>query len=356
LITTDPRWVAPTHRTLAHRLLSSVVRDERDTIFVKTALEISLVLPPLAVLLVLAPDWLTGVLAAPWLAFVFARYTGRYMLMVHAICHRPPFTRRHAWIERWIFWGLGPLFGCTPTSFFAHHMGMHHPENNLEADLSCTLPYQRDRFGDFLHYWARFFFVGLFHLVRYFVLRGRTKLARRLLVGELSWVAALVAFALVDLPAALVLLVAPFLLLRWLMMCGNFAQHAFVDVDDPANAYKNSTCLTNTRYNHKCYNDGYHIVHHLKPALHWSEMAEHYERNRDEYARNDAVVFDGIRDNQQVWWLLMTGQYGKLADHLVDFRGRTREERIAFLKDRVQRRRGEVRPLLALEPRPTVAA
>jgi hypothetical protein len=106
----------------------------------------------------------------------------------------------------------------------------------------------------------------------------------------------------------------------------------------------------NTGYNHKCYNDGYHIVHHVKPTMHYTEMAQWYDDHIDEFAHQDAIVFDGIRNNQKVWWLLMSGNYGELADHLVDFKGRTRDERIAFLQDRVRRQRGHIKGFLEREP------
>ncbi|MEQ1504464.1 MAG: fatty acid desaturase [Myxococcota bacterium] len=349
MTTPDPRWIRPTNPGWVDRVAWQVVRDERDTLFVKVLGLASLLLIPSAIGLFLAPTWLTLALAVPYLYLVYGGFGGRYMLLVHALCHRPAFNKGWEWLFPYTTWVLGPLFGSTPTSFFAHHMGMHHPENNLESDLSTTLPYQRDRFGHFVHYWARFFVFGLIHLVRYFRLRHRDKLLRSLMIGEVAWFSAVALGLWVDWAATLVVLIVPYCLIRWFMMCGNFAQHAFVDVDDPGNAYRNSTCLTNTRYNHKCYNDGYHIVHHLKPALHWTEMATWYEERVDEFARQDAVVFSGIRNNQQVWVLLMTGRYDVLAAHLVDFHGRSLDERIAFLKDRVRRRRGEPRGFLELE-------
>lgn len=347
--TTDPRWTPPAGTSAVARAVLPLLRDERDLVFVRVAAAATLALFPLAAGLYVAPTWLTLALAPAYLWVVFGAFGGRYILMLHAVCHRALFRREFASLERWIPWVLGPLFGCSPTSFYAHHVGMHHPENNLEHDLSSTLPYRRDRFVHFLHYWARFFFFGYLHIPRYFGVRRRPKLYWSLVLGEWAWFGLVGVSALVDWAATLVVLVVPFLLIRWFMMCGNFAQHAFVDVDDAGNPYRNSTCLTNTPYNHKCYNDGYHIVHHVKPTMHFLDMAEWYDRNRDEFARQDAIVFDGVRNNQQIWFCLMTGNYGYLADRMVDFRGRSREERITFLKARVQRQRGRIRGFLERE-------
>lgn len=353
--TTDPHWVKPERYSWFERQALRVVKDERDLLFVKVIVAVSVTLLPSAVLMVALPTWLTLLLGPLHLAAVFGAFGGRFMLLLHALCHRQAFRRGWQWVWVWFCWVLCPLFGCTPTAFYVHHIGMHHPENNMEDDLSSTLPYQRDRFLHFLHYWARFFWFGYFHIPRYFRLRGRTKLYRSLLLGEVAWALGTAALLYLDWAAGLVVLLVPFCMIRWFMMCGNFAQHSFVDVDDAENPYRNSTCLTNTIYNHKAYNDGYHIVHHLKPNLHWLEMAEWYEKNVAEFARHDAIVFDGIRNNQQVWWLLMTGQYEVLARHMVDFKGRTLEERVAFLKGRVQRQRGRIRGLLEQEAAPVPA-
>jgi fatty acid desaturase len=335
-LTTDPRWVPPTRLTAVDRWLLTTVRDERDLAFPRTAFDMTVqVVPATVVMLLLPTPWMLALLA-PYLAFVFTQFAGRYMLTCHATMHRPAFTRAGGWVQTWMQWGLGPLVGCTPTSYQVHHMGMHHPENNLSTDLSTTLPYQRDRFSHFLHYWARFFFVGLPQLAGYLQSRGRSKLTQKLLLGELGWIGLVLLVGWFNLPAAIGVLVVPWFILRWAMMCGNFAQHAFVDVADANNAYRNSTSLINSPHNRKCYNDGYHAVHHVKANLHWSEMAQWYDDHREEFARQDAVVFDGLNSYQHLWWLLMTQQYGRMADHLVDFHGRTREEKIAFLQSRAR--------------------
>jgi hypothetical protein len=125
---------------------------------------------------------------------------------------------------------------------------------------------------------------------------------------------------------------------RLLMMAGNWGQHAFVDASDPANAYKNSITCINSRYNRRAFNDGYHIYHHVKARAHWTELPAEFRDNLATYAREDAIVFEGI-DFFMVWAYLMLGMWKTLAKHFVRIPGapeRTEAEVIAFLKSRVQ--------------------
>lgn len=346
---TDPGWVKPSSYSPLERLTLRFLKDERDLIFPRVMAYITLTVLPAALLLFLCPPWLVALLALPYLAFVMFTFAGRYGLMLHANGHRPIFKRKYRWMSLYVPWVLGYFFGHTPTSFAAHHVGMHHAENNMEGDGSCTLAYQRDSFLHFLHYWARFLFMGYINLTRYFFLRDRRHVGLRFLAGEMSWLLLCIVALSLNWAAAIVVFIVPFAMMRWLLMAGNFAQHAFIDIDDPDNAYKNSTCLVNTRYNHKAYNDGYHIVHHLRPGMHWSEMPQWFKDHYAEFVANDALVFSGISDNQHIWLLLMTRNYDKMARCLVDFHGRTHEEKIALLKARVQRRRGKLPGFFTLE-------
>jgi len=347
--TTDPKWVKPERYSLLERTFLPIMRDERDLIFIRISALMTVTVVPLGLGMFLLPPWLIGVLALPYIGFVFLGFGGRYGLMLHATGHRPIFKRNYQFLHNYIPWVLGPFLGHTPTSFDAHHMWMHHAENNMLGDGSSTLPYTRDRFTHFLHYWARFFFLGYFHVSRYLYLRGRKRILFKFIMGELFWYALAAVALWVNWAAALLVFIVPMLMMRWLMMAGNFAQHSFVDVDNPDDGFGNSTCLTNTFYNHKSYNDGYHIVHHNKPGMHWTEMAKAYEDNIQDYIDKDAVVFDGIADNQAIWFLLMTHNYDKLARHLVNFRDRTHEEKVDFLKSRVRRTIGEIPRIFQIE-------
>jgi fatty acid desaturase len=135
--------------------------------------------------------------------------------------------------------------------------------------------------------------------------------------------------------ATLTVFVIPFVLIRFLMMAGNWAQHAFVDASAPENPYKNSLTCINSRYNRRAYNDGYHAGHHVKANRHWTEMPDDFRDNLARYRDEDAIVFSGL-DYFQIWALLMAKRYKTLARHFVDLRDskRSEDEVVALLRER----------------------
>jgi fatty acid desaturase len=147
----------------------------------------------------------------------------------------------------------------------------------------------------------------------------------------------MVVLLVVNPAATFVVFLLPLLVMRTMMMAGNWAQHAFLSQEQPENPLGASITCVGTRYNRRCFNDGYHAVHHVVPRCHWTEHPAEFERNIAEYARNDAVVLEGV-DFFQVWFLLMTGNWARLARAFVRLPGapaRTDAEVVAFLRGRV---------------------
>jgi fatty acid desaturase len=277
-------------------------------------------------------------LAVPYLGLVLGYFLGPYILMLHNTSHRPLFKPQYRWMNAYIVWLLGPLFGETPNTYFVHHIGMHHPENNLEEDLSSTMRYQRDSFVDFMRYFTRFLLGGILELIHYMWKRNRKKLLVRTIIGEGSYILVIALLLWLNWQATLVVFILPLVFARFGMMSGNWAQHAFIDASAPDNVYRNSITCINSLYNRRCFNDGYHIGHHLKSNRHWTEMPEEFLANRDHYAREGAIVFENL-DYFVIWFLLMTRRYGLLAKHYVDLSGEglSRDEIVARLKERTRR-------------------
>ena len=178
----------------------------------------------------------------------------------------------------------------------------------------------RDSVAAFLRYFLRFFFCVIFEMTGYFRRKRRRALMVRFLAGEALFAAAVTGLMLVNARATLVVFVVPFVLTRFLMMAGNWGQHAFVDRAAPENCYRNSITCINTGYNARCFNDGYHIGHHLKPTRHWTEMPQDFWRHIQVYQAEGALVFTGI-DFFGVWLLLMFKRYDRLAAHVVTLGG-----------------------------------
>jgi fatty acid desaturase len=329
----DPRGESvPSFLSPAVRLLN----DRRDLVFVWLALRCAGVGALGITLFFVRVPWQY---AAPlyWLLLV-AALLDRFTLMLHCTSHRPLFNKRFRALNHVIPWLIGPFFGQTPNSYFAHHLGMHHREENLASDLSSTMRFRRDRIDHWLRYYLRFLLFGLFELELYFYRLKQWKLFKRVLVGEGTYWALFAVLAWLRPMPTLVVFLAPLLMIRTLMMMGNWSQHSFIRPGTPENPYHSSITCINTRYNRRCFNDGYHILHHVKPACHWTEHPVEFERALADYGRNDALVFDGI-DYFGIWSCLMLRRWSHLATHVVALEGapeRTREQVIALLKERVQ--------------------
>lgn len=339
---TDPVYIPKQQYSFYDKCWLPIMNDVRDLPFIYLLTRIHLTVVPLAILLF--TPWLTGAwwwaVAIPYFYLSQLYFKGRFGLMFHCLCHRKtlkaPYQR---FFHGYVTWILCPLFGHAPEGYFSHHMGMHHIENNMPEDTSSTMPYQRDSLRGFLSYFARFMLRGVIDTIRYLFNRKRKKLYQRLTAGEYIYLAFCIAMCFFNLKATLVVFVVPLLFARLVMMLGNWTQHAFIDTRDPGNLFTSSINCINTVYNKTCWNDGYHIIHHLRPGMHYTEMPGEFLKRKEEFASNKAIVFEGIHYLHIFTWLL-TKRYDKLASNLVNIDGKmfgSREEAIALMKERVKK-------------------
>jgi len=318
------------------RSIASWLNDPRDSAFIGLIGQ-CLALCAFALVLFFMPRWVWYAAPLYWLLLVVG-LLDRFTLMLHCTSHRPLFKPEYRVLNLIVPCLLGPFFGQTPDTYFAHHLGMHHREENLSGDLSSTLRFKRDSFKAWLLYWGRFMSLGIVELVQYMVRHHRHRLVRRIVVGEAVYWSLLALLLYLQPAATFVVLVIPLLLVRTLMMMGNWAQHAFIAADRPDNPYAASITCINSRYNRRCFNDGYHIGHHLHAHAHWTEYPGEFEQNLEEYGRQDAIVFEGL-DFFQVWLLLMFGSWSRLARAFVQLPGarpRSQAEIIQLLQERVR--------------------
>lgn len=336
LTITDPTYVEKGNTSSLEQFLLKFVNDKRDLPFIYLSLKISAIFIPFALFLFFAENIHWTVYIA-YLALNLFVFLGPYVLMLHNTCHRKLFKKEYAYLNKYIHWFLGMFFGQTPETYFHHHIAMHHAENNLMEDISSTMKFKRDSLRAFTRYLMSFYFFGVIHLSFYFNKKRRKLFASKVLAGEISYIVLMVLLAWFNFTATLVVFLLPLVFTRFAMMAGNWAQHAFIDAENPDDIYKNSITCINTAYNKQCFNDGYHIGHHLRPALHWTEMPTNFLQNIEKYKSNDVVVFTGL-DYFQIWFLLMTKNYKFLSRRFVSLSGKysSQEEIISFLKSRTQ--------------------
>jgi fatty acid desaturase len=338
LTLTDPVYRETEHTGALSRFVLKQIVDRRDLPFVRLIVVLTALVVVPAVYLATPGHfrWWLGVLYL----LMYGAMLGPYTLMLHNTSHRKLFQRRIDGLNQIIPWFLGPFFGQSPGTYFSHHIEMHHKEANLPTDLSSTMKYQRDSVLGFAHYFLTFFFFGLIQLSIYFYKQRRFKLMAKTLVGEVFYFAAAGALIWYDWRVGFVILVAPFVITRFAMMAGNWGQHAFVDRTAPENSYKNSITCINTSYNQRCFNDGYHIGHHVRRTRHWTEMPGDFLANQKTYVAEASVVFHGV-DFFAVWFFLMLKRYNWLAARFVDLReddALLRHEEIeALLRERTRR-------------------
>jgi fatty acid desaturase len=312
------------------KYVSKMLFDPRDIVFVTLSLKVYALLVPLWLSVFFAFHWMllgAYLLLALW-------YISPVILMLHNTMHRPFF--RKAWLSRVHAYSMSFLFGI-PTGYLEHHLGMHHVENNGHTDLSATIRFERDNFWHWIRYTSRFLFFIQFDLTKYLRSKRRLRMAARAISTDWVHMTLVLLVTWHDYRLGLLQGVGLMLLTRLAMMFGNWGQHAFVDPSRPLDSYANSITCINSLYNRRCFNDGYHIGHHVKPNRHWSELPSDFLANLERYEKEQCIVFEGV-DFFMVSLLLFSGRYQWLERRMLRFPSdhRTASQRVEFLKARTR--------------------
>lgn len=317
------------------KISNSILKNKKDSPFLFLMGRSLCVHLPL-VLLIFGLDNPSWWLALPF-SLIYIFFLGPHILMVHNVHHRLPWKKPFAYPLQWTLGLLGILYGLPPGLYFYHHNQMHHKEGNGPEDLSSTLPYQRDNFLHWLFYFTRFCLLTWIELPLYFFKKKKYSHALNSLVGFMVLFALWFVAYQYNPKATWITLFIPTLISWFGMMGGNWAQHAFIDQQDPGNDFKSSITVIESEYNRRCFNDGYHIGHHLSPGRHWSDMPADYQRNKNCYLKQGSIIFKTL-DYQMIWFLLMIRAYKTLSRYYVNDYDLTSEEIISLLKSKTRSR------------------
>lgn len=194
-----------------------------------------------------------------------------------AVCHNHHhvniFTR--AWANRWLEVVMYLQTGTSGYSWTIHHNIGHHGDY-LDQERDPARWQEPD--GSVMHrlkfdfYNAAMIYPEIWKLGRHYpVLFARFK--RWFLIGNLV----LLGFVLINPVNALIVFVAPMVIMLVVLLDNTFQQHSGLSTADHYLASRN---VEHPFYNLTSWNLGYHTAHHMYPGVHWTKLPEIHARIR----------------------------------------------------------------------------
>ena len=173
-----------------------------------------------------------------------------------------------------IFYGF-PVFAWIPT-----HNYNHHKYNNREGDYTITYRYsERNNLLTLLIYPSVSSWFQQKPIKQYLnKLQSTDRRKYYYCLSQYAVLAAWIVFWLIiDWKKALFFVVIPQQFALFAVLVFNYVQHVHADEESDYNHSRNFMGLTNPLL----FNNGYHTIHHLRPATHWSKLPEAHAKIAD---------------------------------------------------------------------------
>lgn len=262
------------------------------------------------------------------------KYYSNYCVLIHREVHTPGGIFKYKFLNRFFEYFLAFFYGHVPEYYNIGHIKNHHKETNNNDDVISVAEFDRTKFSDYFCYLYKFGMAWLgISLVTKFYEQKKLKFVIQLVVGMISYYSIMIILFYLNWRFALGYYVVPLLFNILFLSAINWVWHGFFDKDDPNNIYIISTTILDGGEN--IYNEDYHVAHHVKHTMHWIDMKEHYEKNKEQFKLNKATMFKETHEIE-LFFLMIFKQYDMLAKKFVDLSGElSHEDKVNIIKKRL---------------------